>query len=204
MAWESVGEKGGDCPAITRRSPFWETASPTPGCGVSRGEVRRIPKNDPLYRLKKRFWASFGPARFQQVFNKFRKVIDRDNNPLSTGATVWQVGKDWQASESCNDGAKTAVFLEGNQGRARRGMAAKQRSITAETLPGLFVPVVLFIPGAFWLPFPFHHHFPDSPSDPVGERCPKIRDNSRNRRFPNDVSPKRHCPKTAVLCLCLP
>ena len=94
MAWESVGEKGGDCPAITRRSPFWETSSPTPGCGVPRGEVRRIPKNDPLYRLKKRFWASFGPARFQQVFNKFRKVIDRDNNPLSTGATVWQVGKD--------------------------------------------------------------------------------------------------------------
>ena len=46
--------------------------------GVSRWEVRRIPENDPAYRLKSRFWPSPGSRLIQQVFNRFAKVIDKD------------------------------------------------------------------------------------------------------------------------------
>ena len=48
-----------------------------PGCAVSRGEVRRIPENDPAYRLKVSIWGLCGACRFRQVFNRFAKVIDR-------------------------------------------------------------------------------------------------------------------------------
>lgn len=46
--------------------------------GVSRCEVRRIPGNDPLYRLKRGFRGQSGAGGFQQVFNKSPMKIGGD------------------------------------------------------------------------------------------------------------------------------
>ena len=81
------------------------------GCGVPRGEIRRIPENDPAYRLKSRISGASGARRSQQVFNRFRKVFDRsgwDGNMVNFPDMDLSRGQvmRWAPSDVLAEGAK--------------------------------------------------------------------------------------------------
>ena len=90
--------------------------------------MRRVSENDPAYRLKKRFLPFSGPVRFQQVFNRFREVIDRVGGCFRQGGGGWRArgvgrrGKRWDF---------ISAFLDFSGARAlkieRKGHAGKRK-----------------------------------------------------------------------------
>ena len=63
---------------LPRRTSSGDTAYLAPGYGVSRGEIRRVSEDAPLYRLKRPFSPFPAPGSYQQVFSRF-------STRLSTG-----------------------------------------------------------------------------------------------------------------------
>lgn len=74
--WMARGE------AKRRRIPWIDTACLRGGYAVSRCGIRRVSRNDPAYRLKRRIKGQSGTGSFQHVFNTLRRVIDRRKMPV--------------------------------------------------------------------------------------------------------------------------
>lgn len=64
------------------REPWIDTACLRGGYAVSRCGIRRVSRNDPAYRLKRRIKGQSGTGGFQHVFNTLRRVIDRRKMPV--------------------------------------------------------------------------------------------------------------------------
>ena len=64
------------------REPWIDTACLRGGYAVSRCGIRRVSRNDPAHRLKRRIKGQSGTGGFQHVFNTLRRVIDRRKMPV--------------------------------------------------------------------------------------------------------------------------